>query len=338
MIRVLVADPDRASRDRVMQSVTSTAGLRLSDVAVTLSEAYHACEHRRPDIAVISARFVLAPEFEVMALLFKALSVSAFVPVDAAGAGHVIETASRRHGLCLVPMADLGPALIARHLPGKPSQPPARPGQLHRTGAGSPGATSSFLPGHIILIGASTGGVDALLTVLGDFPAACPPTLIVQHTGASFSAGLARLLDSHTAPDVREARDGAVLQPGQVLIAPGSECHLTVEARAGTLTSRLVSAPPASGHRPSVDCLFRSAVPLGRRVAAALLTGMGRDGAEGLLALRQAGAATIGQDSATSVVYGMPRVAQEIGAVSRQMALKAIGPALLRHCMEETKV
>lgn len=193
-----------------------------------------------------------------------------------------------------------------------PSQPP-----LHGGGR------------DIILLGASTGGVDALLTVLGRFPADCPPTLIVQHTGGRFAAGLIRLLNSACAATVRPAVEGDLLVRGQILMAPGGERHLGIAA-GDTLRCHLEAGVPICGHRPSVDALFRSALPVAARTTAALLTGMGRDGAEGLLALRRAGATTLAQDAESSVVYGMPRVAWEIGAAERQVALGNIAGLLLQ--------
>ena len=150
---------------------------------------------------------------------------------------------------------------------------------------------------------------------------------MVQHTGGRFSQGLARLLDSRIAPKVMEADDGMVVEDGTICLAPGDACHLTLDPKKER-TCRLIEAPPETGHRPSVDVLFRSGVPFASKVTAAILTGMGRDGASGLRALRDAGAHTIGQDEATSLVYGMPKAAFELGGVTRQLPLSDIGPAL----------
>ena len=194
-------------------------------------------------------------------------------------------------------------------------------------------ATAAIRPGRIILIGASTGGVDALLTVLSAMPAHCPPIAIVQHTGQGFSDSLIRLLDRRCAVTVEAAQNGQTLRPGHVFVAAGCAGHMRLRSdkpyRIG-----VEAGPPVSGHLPSVDALFQSAVTAGPNVVAALLTGMGRDGAEGLLALRNAGAATIGQDESTSVVYGMPRAAWEIGAVRQQLPLGDIAGAILRACAQ----
>lgn len=183
---------------------------------------------------------------------------------------------------------------------------------------------------RIILIGASTGGVDALLGIFRQFPSVCPPTVIVQHTGGQFTQSLARLLDEQTEASVKEAEHGKTLNRGEILLAPGQDQHLElVFGRTGSVHTELRAGPAVLGHRPSIDVLFQSAVQQASRIVAAVLTGMGRDGAEGLLALRQAGAFTIGQDQSTSVVYGMPKVAFEIGAVAKQLPIDRIGRSLL---------
>lgn len=184
---------------------------------------------------------------------------------------------------------------------------------------------------EVIAIGASTGGVEALMTVLRAFPADCPPTVITQHMPANFTSSFAARLDRSSAPSVHEATDGARLEPGKVYLAPGGACHLKVMRSGDRLICRLEDGDLTSGHRPSVDVLFNSvANARPRHAVGAILTGMGRDGATGLLAMRESGAVTIGQDEATSVVYGMPRIASEIGAVQQQLPIERIGPALLR--------
>jgi len=184
----------------------------------------------------------------------------------------------------------------------------------------------------VIAIGASTGGVEALMTLLRSFPANCPPTVIVQHMPATFTASFAARLNAHCAPTVIEARHGDVLEPGHVIIAPGGERHLMVRG-SDRLHCSLIEASPVSGHRPSVDVLFRSvAQSVGARAVGVILTGMGRDGAEGLLELRETGARTVGQNEASCVVYGMPRVAHEIGAVEDVLPIERIAGKVLDLC------
>lgn len=202
------------------------------------------------------------------------------------------------------------------------------------------GAAPSTVPssGHaayknrVIAIGSSTGGVEALLEVLSHFPSDCPPTVITQHMPAGFTKSFAARLDKLCAPQVREAQDGAALEQGLIYLAPGGVSHLEVGGR-NALSCRLISDQSTSGHRPSVDRLFHSvAKSAGARAVGVILTGMGRDGAAGLAAMRAAGAQTIGQDEATSVVYGMPRAAFELGAVMTQLPLESIGAEALRLC------
>ena len=183
---------------------------------------------------------------------------------------------------------------------------------------------------HILAIGASTGGVEALLTILSAFPADCPATVITQHMPATFTASFAARLDKMSAANVSEAVDGAPLIPGHVYIAPGGRTHLEVSGT--TPRCRLSEGDTVSGHRPSVDVLFRSVSRLRRPMTGVILTGMGRDGAQGLLEMRTAGAHTLGQDEASCVVYGMPRVAHEVGAVERQLPLNRLSSAILDLC------
>jgi two-component system chemotaxis response regulator CheB len=193
---------------------------------------------------------------------------------------------------------------------------------------------SSYVPSDkIIAIGASTGGVEALINILSVFPENCCPTVVTQHMPAGFTRSFAARLDRLCRPIIAEANDGAPLEIGHVYVAPGSDTHLTVSGRGKAVHCQLVRSDLVNGHRPSVDMLFRSvAETRGKASAGILLTGMGRDGAQGLKAMRDAGAPTIGQDESTSTVYGMPRVAFEIGAVEKQLPLESIGSEINRLC------
>jgi two-component system, chemotaxis family, protein-glutamate methylesterase/glutaminase len=166
-----------------------------------------------------------------------------------------------------------------------------------------------------IAIGASTGGVEALDVVLSQFPGDCPPTLVVQHINGAFAEAVARRLDTRCEPAVVLAEPDLPLRKGHIYIAPGTERHLEIRGTGQTLSIRARHGPLVTGHRPSVDVLFHSmATQLGSSAIGILLTGMGQDGAKGLLAMARAGAATIAQDKATSVVYGMPGAAVAMGA------------------------
>jgi len=186
--------------------------------------------------------------------------------------------------------------------------------------------------GKFVFVGASTGGVEALKAVLMGLGADCPPTLITQHMPPKFTTGFAERLNRQCPMAVSEAAADDVIEPGHVYIAPGSH-HLEI-ARAGSrYVCRLSDEPAVSGHRPSVDVLFRSAARVvGNSAVGAILTGMGKDGAEGLLELRRAGAITLGQNEESSLIYGMPRVAFERGAVMQQHSLAHMADAILDAC------
>lgn len=181
---------------------------------------------------------------------------------------------------------------------------------------------------RIVLLGASTGGTEALRELLVRLPADIPPMAIVQHIPPTFSRAFAERLNACCQFEVREARDGDVLAPGLALVAPGDQ-HLTVKWDGARYIARVVGGPMVWHQRPAVDVLFKSAVePAGPHAIAGILTGMGKDGAEGLLALRERGARTFSQDEDSCVVYGMPRAAWELGGSEIQVSLARM-PQLL---------
>lgn len=171
-------------------------------------------------------------------------------------------------------------------------------------------------PPKVIVIGSSTGGVEALHTLLSEFPADCPPTLVVQHINERFTAAVARTLDETCAANVVLAQPDLPLRPGHIYFPPDNDRHLLVGGPQ-ILRTKLRGGDRISGHRPSVDALFQSAADVvGKDAIGILLTGMGADGAKGLLSMARAGALTIAQDEATCAVFGMPRAAIALGAAS----------------------
>lgn len=187
-------------------------------------------------------------------------------------------------------------------------------------------------PKKVIALGASTGGTEALGRFLAVMPTTSPPIVIAQHIPARFSGPFARRLNQRSAVHVIEAKDGDLLLPGFALVAPGGK-HLVVEGDANRRFVRLTSAPPEHYQRPSVDVLFRSvARSVGPNAVAALLTGMGKDGAKGLLKIRQQGGATIAQDEDSCVVYGMPAAAVALGAVQETVSLDNLSAVVLKNC------
>lgn len=183
----------------------------------------------------------------------------------------------------------------------------------------------------VIGLGASTGGVEALGEVLASLPKDAPGVALVQHLPGAYTARFAARLAQQLGRKVVEAADGAAIEPGTVHIGRGEKHFEVVKGADGKPVCRLADGPRESGHLPAIDRLFASLAEFGPRASAAILTGMGRDGVAGLAKMRHAGARTIAQDAATSVVYGMPRAAWEEGAAGRQLPLPRIAGALLEN-------
>lgn len=193
-----------------------------------------------------------------------------------------------------------------------------------------PPVTVRYHPRSLILIGASTGGTEALKSVMARLPDGLPGICVVQHIPAYFSKAFANRLNELCAYDVREAVDGDEVRPGVALLAPG-DYHMVLQWRADRYVVALRQGPPINHSRPSVDVLFNSAVEcVGRHAIAVVLTGMGRDGAVGMKKLRDLGATTIAQNEETCVVYGMPRAAVELGAAAHVLPLERISDGILR--------
>lgn len=184
---------------------------------------------------------------------------------------------------------------------------------------------------EIIAIGASTGGTEAILNVIKDLPVDMPGILITQHMPKGFTKTFSERLDNLSNLSVKEAEDGDEVIDGRVLIAPG-DFHLTIKKDTnGNKIVKCISTEKINGHRPAVDVMFDSVNELyGDKCTGVILTGMGKDGAIGLLKLKKSGSYTIGQDEETSVVYGMPKVAKDIGAVTLQLPLDKISEKLKR--------
>ncbi len=185
--------------------------------------------------------------------------------------------------------------------------------------------------GKMVLIGASTGGVEALEFLVKNLPANCPPVLITQHMPEQFLANFANRLNRIAIPTVRLAKEGDQPTRGEILIAPGGETHM-VFSKSPNAKIHLLQGPKRTGHRPSVDEMLLSAQQFSDRTVAVIMTGMGADGAEGMVALRAKGATCIAQDKDSSVVFGMPRVAIEKGGVDRILPLQKLPGEILDAC------
>lgn len=339
--RVLVVDDSAVARE-VISTVLRRDGFDV-DVASSGSSALQRIALRRPDVVVLDLEMPEMNGFEFLervmrtsplpvvvcssiaqpgaAAAIRALELGAVevIPKPTGGVRAILESEDARIGQVVLAAA----SARTQQLGVRGDQP-----TLLLSATKAPPATAVWT-GCAIVIGASTGGTEALRVVLSRLPPDAPPVAIVQHMPGAFTSAFAQRLNSLCAVEVREARDGDVLSRGVVLVAPGGR-HLELCSDTRGIRARVFDGLPMSGHRPSVDVLFRSAArALGRRAVGVLLTGMGKDGAEGLLRLREAGAHTIAQDEATSVVFGMPREGIAMGGASDVFPLHDIAPAML---------
>ncbi len=200
----------------------------------------------------------------------------------------------------------------------------------------TPGSFAPAVAGRIVAIGASTGGTEALTNILSSMPKDSPGIVVVQHMPELFTAAFAKWLDNICQVDVKEAEHGDVITPGRVFIAPGNK-QMSVFRLGVHFRIRVTDGPLVSRHRPSVNVLFHSvARTVGSDALGVILTGMGDDGAEGLLEMRAAGALTIAQDEASCVVFGMPKEAIQRGAVRQTLPLESIPAALMNFGTDRT--
>lgn len=328
-VRVLVADDSELFRDVLSRVIAAERGFEVVATAADGNEAARLARDLRPDVITMDLAMPDADGFSGIARImaetptpilvltanreeavgFRALSLGALDILEKPSAASNLDDygALLRSRLRL-----LAGVRVIRHLRGLRNRRPAELRTVPRP--------------DLVAIGASLGGPRALAALLRALPRGfSTPIAVVQHIADGFTEGLANWLGQESRLDVREARDHDALRPGLVLLAPTGR-HLVVSKG----VARLSDAPPLDGFRPSVTPLFRSAAEAyGTRACGVILTGMGRDGAEGLKALKRAGGHTIAQDEATSAVYGMPRAAIETGAVDRVLPLEDIARALV---------
>jgi two-component system chemotaxis response regulator CheB len=328
-VRVLVVDDSATMRGMIAATLSSDPGITVVGEASNPLEARDAIKALNPDVVTLDVEMPKMDglEFLEKIMRLRPMPVIMVSTLTSNGADATIKALEIGALDCVVK-----PSLENRHsfdeLPAKVKMAAAT---RLRARVGAVTATPrdprpAYKPdGHLVAIGASTGGVEALISILTEFPRNCPPTVVTLHMPSPFTATFAQRLDRLCAPKVAEATDGASIVPGHVYLAPGGAAHLEV-AGASMLRCHLKPGDPVGGHRPSIDVLFSSVAKACRAAAmGVILTGMGRDGAGGLLAMRRAGAQTIGQNESTCVVYGMPRVALEMGAVEKQVPLNKIG-------------
>ncbi|HEY6918257.1 MAG TPA: chemotaxis protein CheB [Tabrizicola sp.] len=324
-LEILVVSGSPVQRGRMTRMLENLPGVTVIATAGNLSETFNIAEARDPHLVVLGDEFRLHEDFVAIKSLFYAL-----------GARWLFFDTSdpiKQRGLPKSTVQVVSEPVLNGNMDSETAllvirrvMALQRAGEVART-AGRRSSVSD--DNWLVAIGASTGGVDALLNLLSEFPEDCPPTAIVQHTGRGFSDSLVRMLDRRCRPKVLAAEDGVVLRRGTICIAAGAPGHFVL-GQGSVPMCQIRPGELIAGHMPSCNALFRSMLPVASRVIGVLLTGMGQDGAAGLLDLRRAGAVTIGQDQASSVVYGMPKVAWEIGAVQTQLPIDRIAPEILR--------
>ena len=329
-VKVLVVDDSATMRALIIDALRADPDLHVVGQAADPIEARTAVKELNPDVITLDIEMPNMNGLEFLERLMRLRPVPVVMVSTLTQRGADISVAALELGAidCVgKPIAGGGEGF--RDLAAKVRAAAQARLQPAISAATSPLPASDYSPsGAVVGIGASTGGVEALIRIISSFPANCPPTVITQHMPVTFTASLAARLDRLSAPAVSVAREGDELRIGQVYLAPGDR-HLRVTG-GRTLRCTLGDDGSVSGHKPSVDALFTSlALGAGARAVGVILTGMGKDGAAGLLAMRQAGATTFGQDQETSVVFGMPRTAFELGAVERQLALSRIAAATL---------
>lgn len=357
-IRVLIVDDSATVRQALAEAIRSAPDL---EVIATASDPYVAAERIRQEVPDVIFLDVEMPRMDGLTFLRKIMAQrpipvvicssltergsALFMQALEAGAVDVITKprldsaqalAESWMRICDVARAaahsrigsrrrDFRPLRIEKKLSADVVIPPM-PARFN----------ASFRADPIVAVGASTGGTEALREVLMALPPSSPGLVIVQHMPENFTAAFAQRLDGLCAIAVKEAEHGDVVSAGQALIAPGNR-HMLVERVGRHYRVAIKDGPPVTRHRPSVDVLFRTvAQNAGPSALGVLMTGMGDDGARGLLEMRNAGAATIAQDEASCVVFGMPKEAIAMGAVAKIVPLTAIAGAVARHGSKAT--
>jgi two-component system chemotaxis response regulator CheB len=343
-VKVLVVDDSILMQKLMTQIIDSAPGFKVIGVAGSAEEGWDAIQELRPDVVTLDLELPGRHGLKLLARVLKqdplpVLIVSAFGGPGADntiqalelgaidfiekpdGTTHTLDgfmkhlVAALQRAAASRKMLAAARQLVHAAVPARPAPPPR---ELARAGKTS-----------LIAIGASTGGVPAVQTVMRDLAHLRLPIVVVQHMPPGYTAKFAARLATATGLDVHEAVDGGRLRPGMAVVAPGGPRHLEIEERRGEFVCALREGPLVSGHSPSVDVMFHSvARSVGSHAIGILLTGMGRDGADGLLAMRKAGAETLIQSGETCVVNGMPKAAYELGATERVVPLTQIGTAV----------
>ena len=342
-IRVLIVDDSPVSRQMLSVGISSDPQMEVAGTAGNTSEARDKILELCPDVVICDVEmpgmtgieFVrkLLPQHFVPFIMVSAASNAVFEALEAGAVDFVGKPDVHSRKDIEVFLSELKQKIKTASLvkAASPRQALCKGNAVSNIYPKTNKAPIGIAPqndGRIIAIGASTGGTEAIYGILRVLPPTIPGIVIVQHIPPVFSRMFAQRLDSQTPLQVKEAQTGDYIEPGKVLVAPG-DMHLQIKRVGSRYRAECFSAEKVSGHCPSVDVLFDSvAKEAGNRAIGVILTGMGQDGAKGLLSMRRAGARTVGQDEASSVVYGMPKVAFDIGAVEIQTSLENISQTL----------
>ncbi|PHR60755.1 MAG: chemotaxis response regulator protein-glutamate methylesterase [Robiginitomaculum sp.] len=336
-VRVLIVDDSPTMRAVVKAVLRSDPLIEVVGEAEDPYVAREEIKRLNPDVLTLDIEMPRMSGLEFLAKIMKLrpMPVVMCSTLTQAGAKDSIEALSMGAFECVGKPTSGDFVKALAHLPAivKAAAKYKPQGMGSYTQAHSGPKFEQFSPNrNVLCIGSSTGGVEALGKMLADFPKNCPPTLITQHMPEAFLKSFAQRLDGIVAPNVKVANDGEAIRPGNVYFAPGGLYHMEVKGRV-TPICQMLEGDIVSGHRPSVDVMMHSVAQIyGKRTVGVMLTGMGRDGAEGLLAIRQSGGHTIGQDENSSTVYGMARVAKSLGAVKTELPLSKIAAEIMRVC------
>lgn len=346
-IRVLVVDDSRLVREILIDIINSHPDMRVVGTAEDPYQARELIDELRPDVLTLDVEMPRMSGLEFLEKLMRAHPLPVVMISAHTGRGSEVTLRALELGAVdFVPKprlsASIGDdyrgavaekvraAFAARVHPAPAAVYPALVPRPRQKASPAPRGNAR---GSVIVVGASTGGPEALRAFLTQLPPDAPPVLVAQHMPEHFTRLFAQRLDGLCHVRVHEAVADAPVQPGNVYIAPGGR-HLRVRRKGelGWLALQVTSDEPVNMHRPSVDVLFDSAADaLGARAVGVLLTGMGKDGAAGLLRMKRAGARTLAQDEASSVVFGMPREAIALGAVDEVVAIGAMAERVLIH-------
>jgi two-component system chemotaxis response regulator CheB len=325
-VRVLVVDDSRLFREVLSRGISTDPNIEVVAVAVDPFDARDKILKYKPDVMTCDIEmpkmngieFIrrLIPQYPIPVIVVSSVSDIVF---EAMSAGAVDFVAKPNVQSVISVKEFLSDLIIKIKIASK-----AKIGELHCSSMEDFVQDKKTNADKIIAVGASTGGTEALHHILKVLPPTTPGIVVVQHIPPIFSRMFAERLDKQIQLYVKEAEDGDYIEQGKVFIAPGNQ-HIKVVMVGKRYAIRYCGDDKVNGHCPSVDVLFESvAKTVGKNAIGVILTGMGYDGAKGMLAMRRKGARTIGQDEKSSVVYGMPKVAFDIGAVEKQTSLENI--------------